>query len=194
MPFGKKPELKSDMIVDFDQSTTRRSNRPLRAATEEAAAGLTLGYRELKLLQRRRCQKHFEFGHLLPGRFLHPFFGSGSKGFLQSLLTERFFLQSNARFGKCRQNPIPFFGKLTSSRKASGSYIRCQPLVANRDHFLPHASRLHEVGNRFRKTDGMGCAFIEQVGVVDPVVMVVAQIKAALVSAHSFIEVATLVG
>src|SRR5262249_50796548 len=134
-------------------------------------------------------------GHLLLGGFLHPSFGGSGKGFLQSLLTQRFLLlQANVRFGKSRQNPISFFRKLASRRQGRGWRVRLEPLIADRDHFLAYAARLDEVGNRFRKTDGMGCALIEQVSVVDTVVVVVAEVKTALIGAHSFVEIAALLG
>ena len=44
---------------------------------------------------------------------------------------------------------------------------------------MAHAPRLHEIGNGFCETDGMGRTLIEQVSVVDPIVVVIAQVKAA---------------
>jgi hypothetical protein len=99
MPFGQKPDLKSSVVVDFDQICNEAIKPAIESCDEEATAGLTLGYSEWEFLQRRCRQEGFEFGHLLPGGFLHPFFGSGGKGFLQSLLTQRLFLQSDVRFG-----------------------------------------------------------------------------------------------
>jgi hypothetical protein len=92
---------------------------------------------------------------LLLGGLLHPFFGGGGKSLLKSLLTERFFLQSDLRFGESRQNPVPVFGKLAAWRQGFGSHIRCQPLVANGDYFVAHTSRLHEVRNRFCQISSM---------------------------------------
>ena len=48
--------------------------------------------RDLELLQRRGSKQRLEFGHLLLRGFFHPRFGSGGKGFLQSLLTQGFVL------------------------------------------------------------------------------------------------------
>ncbi len=47
--------------------------------------------RDLELLQRRGSKQRLEFGHLFLRSFFHPRFGSGGKGFLQSLLSQRFF-------------------------------------------------------------------------------------------------------
>src|SRR5439155_16856430 len=121
---GRKRISKAEWSSISIKATTRRSNRRLRGATADAAAGLTLCYREWEFLQRRGYQERFEFGHLLLGGLLHPFFRSGGKSFLQSLLTQRFFLQSNLRFGKSRQNPIPFFGILTSGQQRSWRQVR----------------------------------------------------------------------
>src|SRR6266550_1259764 len=90
MPFGQKPELKASSWWILIKSTTRRSNQRLRDATEEAAAGLTLGYSEWEFLQRRCRQECLEFIQLISGGLCHPLFGSGAERFLEPLLTRRF--------------------------------------------------------------------------------------------------------
>src|SRR5262249_61749507 len=88
------------------------------------------------------------------------------------------------------KNPILFYRKLPPGRKRRGTRIRLEPLLTNRDYFLAYAARLHEVGDGFRETDWMRCALIKQVSIVDSVVVVVPQVKAAFVGPHSFIEIA----
>ena len=136
VPLGQKPDLRSGVVVDFDQMC----NVAIKPAIEHCAldamggdgsgpvrssdamcpaevSGLSLStsrlntiavafgwivlevekkpasqLRDLELLQRRGSKQRFEFGHLLLRGFFHPRFWSGGKGFLQSLLTQRFVL------------------------------------------------------------------------------------------------------
>ncbi len=99
----------SGVLVDFDQiyneaikpaieapagschrSRIRRNGSPAEA--KRSRHDLTLGHSEWEFFKRRSRQEGLEFVHLFLRGFFHPRFGSGGKGFLQALLTHRFFL------------------------------------------------------------------------------------------------------
>ena len=46
MPFGQKPDLKSGVVVDFDQIYNEAIKPAIEDLTKEDAAGLTPGYSE----------------------------------------------------------------------------------------------------------------------------------------------------
>ena len=96
----RKQRSHADPLVDYNEMRLELTffERPTAKliafciANQRSRKNLHHNYATWSFFSGDAARQRFEFGHLLLRGFFHPCFGSGGKGFLQSLLTQRFVL------------------------------------------------------------------------------------------------------